>query len=51
MGIQKLSKSWPPLTDYPNAPDDFRKNPISVTEKPEIQTLLESFNTSRFSQN
>ena len=48
MEKQKLSKSWPPLTDYPNAPDNLKKNPSSVTKKPEIQTFLEYFNASRF---
>ena len=47
MGIQKLSKSWPRLTENPNVPDNNGKTASSVAKNAEICGILESFNTSR----
>ena len=45
--IQKLSKSWLPLTDNPNAPNNNGVTPSAVAKSEEIRRILETFKISQ----
>ena len=46
-GHMEIVKILAPLTDNPNAPNNWGETPSSVAENKEIRRFLKSFNSSR----